>query len=855
MGILTLLISIAAVFHYFSQVNLLQETVKSREELQSRDILFAIQTLIDKETDKLSALAKALKEQDELVWEVAYYPNSEDNVSYLKEVMDRVFLGLNVDIFLVTDKEGKVIYRAHDPDRRKDFADYWGIAEALDGEDIVVAEGSPTEWSILSMVPAQREENVYGAIIIGTRIDNVFASEIASATDVEVSFGSLDGVFASSVSVELREKYFQTDAFIRSLSEERKVLQAHPDGSTTIFYAPVHIVDDMMSLIVEMDLSESQMLLAKYQRQIAITSLYLLLFTLLVGGTLTLYHIRPLKQLTEQTEHVALELSGEEIAVAGGNEIEHLVRSFEVLVETVDRYANDRKEAEAALVDEKERLAVTLRSIGDAVISTDNSGKVVLINSVAEELTGWKDGTAIGQPLVNVFTTLDDKTNNPSEDFVSMVLEAERIIDKNRPTILKSRDGYERMISEIGAPIRDENNRVVGVVLVFSDITERLKVEGELLKGKKLESVGILAGGIAHDFNNILTAIMGNVSLAKNYIDPDNRAYKRLEEADKATVRAKDLTHKLLTFSKGGAPVKKAASIEELIRESSGFILSGTSVKSMFSFANDLWSVDVDTGQISQVIQNLCLNASQAMPGGGLIRVRVKNEIVPEDTILPLAPGKHIKISFKDNGVGISQKNIARIFDPYFTTKQEGSGLGLATVYSIINNHDGYIMAESEMDIGTVFTLYLHAGEKLPEAVEHEKDQHQGEHKTSGRILVMDDEEIVREVAGEMLSHIGFEVDFALHGEEALEKYSEAQRNGNPFDVVIMDLTVPGGMGGGEAIKELLKIDPDAKAIVASGYSNNPIMANFKEYGFTAMVSKPFHFEEIEKILKNTLQA
>ena len=854
MGVLTLLISIAAIFHYFAQLNLLDETVAIKEELRSKDIRFAIQTIIDKETDKLSALAKALKEQDELVWEIAYYPNSEDDVSYIKEVMDRIYLGLNVDIFLAIDKDGKVIYRAHEPDKRKDFANYWGISEVLDGQDIIVVEGAPT-WSILSMVPAQREDKLYGAIIIGTRINNEFASEIARATDVEVSVGSSDGIFASSVPAELREKYFQTAAIIKSLSEEKKVLQELPDGSKAIFYAPVHIVDGMFSLIVEMDLSESQILLAKYQRRIAVTAIYLLLFALFIGIILTLYHVRPLKRLTKQAEQVAHDLSGQEIAVSGGNEIQHLVRSFEVLVETVARYAKGRMQAEAALLDEKERLAVTLRSIGDAVISTDNSGKIVLINAVAEGLTGWKDGSAIGQPLVNVFITLDEKTRKPNDDFVTMVLEAERIIDKNRPTVLKSRDGFERMISEIGAPIRDENNRVIGVVLVFSDITGRLKVEGELLKAKKLESVGILAGGIAHDFNNILTAIMGNISLAKNYIDPDNRAYRRLEEADKATVRAKGLTQRLLTFSKGGVPIKKAASIEELIRESTGFILSGASVKSMFSFADDLWPVDIDTGQISQVIQNLCLNASQAMPDGGFIRIRAENEIVLDDATIPLSPGKYIKISFKDDGVGISQKNIARIFDPYFTTKQTGSGLGLATVYSIINNHDGHISVESEMDNGTAFTFYLPAGENVPESVVDEKDLKQEKYKGGGKILVMDDEEIVREVAGEMLTYIGFEVDFALHGEEALEKYSKALRNGKPFDAVIMDLTVPGGMGGGEAIKKLLELDPGAKAIVSSGYSNNPIMADFKKYGFKAMVSKPFHFDQMQKILENILRS
>ena len=855
LGVLTLLISTAAIFHYIAQVNLLHETVRIKEEVRSKDMQFAIQTLIDKETDKLSALAKALKEQDELVWEIAYYPNSDDDVSYIKEVMDRIYKGLNVDIFIAADKDGKVIYQAHNPDKRGYYADYWGIVEVLDGRDIVVVEGSKDGWSILSMVPAQRDESLYGTVIIGTKLDDKFALGIAEATDVDVSFGSLEGIFASSIPEGNRGKYIDAGSYLKSLAEERQVLQEFPDHTKAIFYAPVHIVDGMFSLIVEMDISESKLLLEKYQRQITISSLYLLFFALLVGGLLTLYHVRPLKKLTLQSEKVVYDLSGEEIAVEGGNEIEHLVRSFEVLVETVNRYARERMEAEAALVDEKERLIVTLRSIGDAVISTDNNGRVILINAMAEELTGWKDGAAIGKPLVEVFITLDEKTREPSEDFVSMVLEAERIIDKSRPTILKSRDGFERMISEIGAPIRDENERVIGVVLVFGDISERLKVEEELLKGKKLESVGILAGGIAHDFNNILTAIMGNISLAKNYIDPDNRAYKRLEEADKATVRAKDLTHKLLTFSKGGAPVKKAASIEELIRESAGFILSGASVKSTFSFDDDLWPVNIDIGQISQVVQNLCLNANHAMPDGGIIWIRAENEVVHEDTTLSLAPGNYIKISFKDSGIGISQKNIARIFDPYFTTKQKGSGLGLATVYSIINNHDGHITVESEMDIGTTFTIYLPATEKLLELTGQKDDRQQEGYKKTGKILLMDDEEIVREVAGEMLSYIGFEIDFALHGEEALEKYSEAQRNGKPFDAVIMDLTVPGGMGGGEAIKKLLEIDPEAKVIVSSGYSNNPIMANFKKFGFKGMVSKPFDLEEMQRILESTLES
>jgi PAS domain S-box-containing protein len=477
------------------------------------------------------------------------------------------------------------------------------------------------------------------------------------------------------------------------------------------------------------------------------------------------------------------------------------------------------------------------------------------MNEVAEEMTGWHQDEAIGQPLVKVFSTLDEKTREPSEDFVSRVLEAERIIDKSSPSILKARDSSERLISEVGAPIRDKADKVIGVVLVFSDITHRIKMEEELLKGRKLESVGILAGGIAHDFNNILTAIMGNVSLAKNYIDPDNKAYKRLEEADKATQRAKDLTHKLLTFSKGGAPIKTIASVAQLIEDSSGFTLSGTPVKCKYVFTDDLWPVDIDTGQISQVIQNLCLNASQAMPDGGILRIKAENEIISADKTIPLEPGNYIKISFSDTGVGISKDFISRIFDPYFTTKQKGSGLGLATVYSIINNHDGLVTVDSELEVGTTFTFYLPASPEKQVTVVDEISMVETELVGSGNVLIMDDEEIVREVAGEIIQHLGFETDFAVDGQEALEKYSQAMKNGNPYTMVVMDLTVPGGMGGGEAIKKLLEIDPRAKAVVSSGYSNNPIMANFSKFGFKGVISKPFRLDEVQKTLKLVLKS
>jgi PAS domain S-box-containing protein len=847
---MVLLIVLAAMFHYFAQINLLREAVKISENVKSKDIQFVIQTLIDEETEKLVALSKSLKEHDELVWEIAYYPNAAGNVEYIMEVMDRLYKELNVDVFVALDIDGRVIYRAHEQLMRGDIADYWGLTEVLEGRDIVVANSATSGWSILTMVPAKREGDLYGAIIIGTRIDNDFAMEIAKDTDVEVSFSTMNAMVASSLPPEQRGRYIDSEVIISSLAEEREILQQKPDVSRAIIYAPVSVVDETFSLIVEMDTTESQLLVAEYQKRILLTSIVVLIIAFLLGIGFTLFLLRPLKVLTRRAEKTAQELSGEKISITQGNEIQHLVLSFDAMVNTVDKYLFERTKAEAALVDEKERLAVTLRSIGDAVITTDKNGKIILMNEVVEEMTGWHQDEAIGQPLVKVFNTLDEKTREPSEDFVSRVLEAERIIDKSSPSILESRTGIERLVSEIGAPIRDKENRVIGVVLVFSDITHRVKMEEELLKGRKLESVGILAGGIAHDFNNILTAIMGNVSLAKNFIDPDNKAYKRLEEADRATQRAKDLTHKLLTFSKGGAPIKTIASVAELIEESAGFTLSGTPIKCEYLFIEGLWPVDVDTGQISQVIQNLCLNASQAMPDGGILQFRAENEIITEDSTVPLEPGNYIKISFLDNGVGISKNHLTRIFDPYFTTKQKGSGLGLATVYSIINNHDGLITVDSELEVGTTFTFYLPASPEKRVRVADERSKSDAEFVGSGNVLVMDDEEIVREVAGEIITHLGFEIDFAVDGQEALEKYSQAMKNDNPYAMVIMDLTVPGGMGGGEAIKKLLEIDPLAKAIVSSGYSNNPIMANFSKFGFKGVISKPFRLDEVQKTLE-----
>jgi PAS domain S-box-containing protein len=533
--------------------------------------------------------------------------------------------------------------------------------------------------------------------------------------------------------------------------------------------------------------------------------------------------------------------------------LENLVTERTTALEETNRQLqkeiSERKLVEESLAAEKEQLSVTLRSIGDGVITTDTEGRVLLINRVAEALTGWPMEEAIGAPLHTIFKIVNEKTGLPCENPVDKVLKQGAIVGLGNDTMLISKDGTERIIADSGAPIRDMNSKIIGVVLVFRDITEKQKIEQELLKTQKLESLGILAGGIAHDFNNILTAILTNVTLAK-VIATDERTVQKLTTVEKATQQAKDLTQQLLTFSRGGAPIKKTTSIGELIQDTAGFALRGSNVICRFSMPDDLWPVEIDEGQISQVINNLIINADQAMPEGGVLEIQVENVIITPQQQISLAPGKYISISIRDQGVGIPQQHLQKVFDPYFTTKQKGSGLGLATTYSIIKHHNGHISVESQPGKGSTFIIWLPAsgGEK---SVEGESSP--APLRGKGRVLVMDDEDIILEAAGDVLEYLGYSVTFAHNRREAIDTYVRAMEKGNPFDAVIMDLTIPGGLGGKETIKNLLDIDPHIKAVVSSGYSNDPVMANFRHYGFKGVVTKPYTIEELSKTLHNIL--
>jgi PAS domain S-box-containing protein len=517
-----------------------------------------------------------------------------------------------------------------------------------------------------------------------------------------------------------------------------------------------------------------------------------------------------------------------------------------------------RKQAEKALTAERELLAVTLRSIGEGVITTDKSGRISLLNPAAEKLTGWQQADALGQPVSEVLR-LSQQLSSPLtlSKLLTKSLQNRIKGELSGPALLLSRTGNSCEISLVSSPILNPENEAVGVVLAFKDITEKQKLAEELLKSSKLESLGLLAGGVAHDFNNLLTAILTNLGLAKLELFSNEEAFGYLEDAEKASLRARDLTYQLLTFAKGGSPIKKTALLPEILSESAQFAMRGTNIDFQLQLPSDLWPVEVDKGQLSQVIQNLVINAVQAMPSGGSVLLASINFQAEAENNLSIAEGSYVKISVQDSGVGIPPELLPKIFDPYFTTKAQGNGLGLATTYSIIKRHDGHITVSSVLGIGTTFDIYLPA---VPAATDAQpiltttaSEQQVGILEPSHRILVMDDDINIRRAVTTLLHRRGYEVEQAGDGAEMLLKYQEAQVVGQPFSAVIMDLTIRGGMGGKEAITQLLTMAPQVKAIVSSGYADDPVLSHFQEYGFKGAVVKPFRIEELTTLLYKLL--
>jgi PAS domain S-box-containing protein len=510
----------------------------------------------------------------------------------------------------------------------------------------------------------------------------------------------------------------------------------------------------------------------------------------------------------------------------------------------------ERLQAEQALRESESRYRELFENAIGGIYRSMPDGRFIAVNPALVRMLGFNSA----EELIDFDQTKVDQPFyvQPGrwEDFKARLVDGDYVT--NFESEIRCKNGATIWISENIRIVRDAQGKDLYHEGFVSDITLHRRLEAEMLRASKLEAVGILAGGIAHDFNNILTVVLGNLTLAEMDAGPEAPFARLLREARRATLRARDLTQQLLTFAKGGEPVRAAVNLPELLTESADFALHGAKARAEYQIAPDLWPANADKGQLGQVVQNLAINSVQAMPDGGILKILAANVVLGESADgPPLPPGRYVRLTVADTGTGIAAEHLPKIFDPYFTTKQQGSGLGLATVYSIVKKHQGHIEVESQPGRGTAFHIWLPAtgpaeAEGAPEATTTAPLQ--------ARVLFMDDEEPIREMARMLLDRLAVASELAADGAEAVQKYQQALASGCPFDVVLMDLTVPGGMGGREAMVRLREIDPSVRAIVSSGYSRDPVLANYRAHGFQGILPKPYDLGQLRQVLEETLR-
>ena len=514
----------------------------------------------------------------------------------------------------------------------------------------------------------------------------------------------------------------------------------------------------------------------------------------------------------------------------------------------VARDITAQKEADRAIRESEERYRDIVENSIDAIFTCDRHGRHISCNQAMCEILGYGRNEIVEMGLTDM-TDLDMAR--------ALQMDFDRLYDTGTPLRDVSYEivskGGRRIILRGNVRLMSKGGMKMGLHGIMRDVTEQQVLEAHLQRTEKLEAIGTLAGGIAHDFNNILTAIMGHLNLAKLYTDQKDRLTKTLSEAEKAVLRAAGLTRQILTFSKGGEPVKEVIAISPLVQEAASMALGRASRCTYETiYEENLPAVEADRGQLIQVLTNLLINARQAMPDGGLIQVRAgRRNVSTADRVGPLPEGTYVYVDVLDRGVGIPSRSIHRIFDPFYTTKQEGSGLGLATCHSILTRHGGHIEAASTPGEGTVFTFYLPAKDSLPERLEERSDRFEKGH---GRILVMDDEEPILVVVAHALKGAGYDVDTARDGAGAVALFKIAMDEQNPYRAVILDLTIPGGMGGLETIKALKAMDGAVKGIVSSGYSHDPVMSNPLKYGFSGAMQKPYKLTDLTRTLSELIQ-
>lgn len=826
---------------------------KNIENMKEEKVQTSIRYILNNISSEISTLDTVTA--DWSAWNDSYEFVVDLNKKFIDDnLIDESFRRLKVNLIIFLNNDNKIVFsKVFDLENDKELPLPKGINDLFttntelfyfktvdDSKNgIILTREYPLLLAAHPILTSDKKGPSRGALIMARFLNSQILNRISEEIKAPVTIQRLDtplSTYAISISLIAQEK----DIIVRQTNKQ--------------FVSGYTVVRDIFKnpiLLLNVDIPHTAF---KKQQTFLSQLIFYILIIGVVFGLITLLIIE--KLVLSRLFHLSSEVDniGESsnlsarVSISGKDELANLSAKINKTLDALE-------ESNKVIYEDERKFRESIENVGLIVVGIDAEGKINLFNKEAQFTSDYTAKEVMQKPYLPTFFAPEqiDMINE------YMITAADQgFFNQDFECFWITKSGERRTVVWNYIFVKDSNGNNNGIIGFGRDITERKKLEEELFKMRNIDSLGIFAGGIAHDFNNLLMGILGNISVAKMRTIDIPSTSKILGEAEKAILHAKDLTQQLLTFSRGGIPVKKRVSIIELIKESIEFILRGSKVRGEFKFPAHPLHVYIDEGQINQVITNLTVNAVQAMPDGGTISVSCENIIVGRQHILPLSEGHYVKISIKDQGIGISPENLQKIFDPYFTTKADGNGLGLSTAYSIIKHHNGYITAESRLGVGTKFCIYLPAAGKeeiitQPEKAPVEEKIKHIPKKGQGRILVMDDEEIVRNVSGLMLKELGYEAEFAKDGKEAIQIFERAVLSNKPFDAVIMDLTIPGGMGGKECIKILTQIDSNVKAIVSSGYSIDEVLSDYKEYGFSGVVTKPYKLDELNEILYTVL--
>jgi len=827
---------------YLASREIILRSFLALEQSRGQEDVREAAEFINEELNQMEKLA-----HDYASWDDTYefIARPAENPRYIKSNMvDETFTSQRLNLILFVNTAGKIVYgKAFDLNRMEEVPVPPAILPHLNANlpvlrspdpkysmtGIILMTESPMLFAAHPILTSENKGPARGTLIMGHYLDMTEEERHKELSHKQIEIRRAD---TPGLPPDFRDA-------VRRLTKRDPVFVQPVNASVLAGYTVKYDIYGKPAMYLKIGLTRD--IYRQGQESIAWFIIALVSVWVVVGVTIAvLLQRQVLSRLTRLSTALAVigesgDLS-ERVPVAGADELADFAKTINGMLGALEKSQTDLLESEV-------RYRSIVENTRDVIMLTRPDGTVSYMSPSCRDLLGYAPEEMTNCcPMVwhpddasKVKQALEGALNGGSSSNMEY-----RVITKS---------GDVKWISHSWSTLISDG-RLRMIVSVIRDVTEHRKMEAELIKAQKLETVGVLAGGIAHDFNNILMAVCGYLSLAKAAAKPMENVVELLNEAEKASVRARDLTRQLLTFSKGGTPAKRPLSIGAVLKDAAAFALSGSNIRCEMAIPENLWLVDADEGQLNQVIHNLVLNAVQAMPQGGCVRISASNARAGTTERMPLPNRDYVMISVRDEGIGIPEKHLQKIFDPYFTTKQRGSGLGLTITYSIVRSHDGAITVNSTLGKGTTFCVFLPAAKTslAPEARAEEEPL-----RGTGRILLMDDNEVVRSVTGRMLGYLGYEVAHTADGEEMLAVYGKAMEEKKPFDAVIMDLTIPGRMGGKEAIGRLLALDPKARAIVSSGYSNDPVAANLAQYGFMGFVPKPYRIETIAAELVRVL--